>query len=1134
MNTTLASTVANRDRSRLIPLLALAASLLLTGNLPAQAAPDASRAPGAAETAGSDSDTVVLSPFEVRSDQDHGYLATSAQSGTRLRSDLKDIAASVSVVTKDFMNDIGARNLEDLLPYTLGTEVDGLSGNYANASVVSASGGFEVNYEGVFQNVTPSTRVRGLTSADSTRDFFLTNVPLDSYNVERVEISRGPNAMLFGNGSPGGIINSSLIRAETHKNKTSLQYRIDQYGSSRASIDHNQVLIPDKLALRLAAVYDQAYYQIEEADNETHRAFLTGTYRPFHGTTIKASTEWGQINSNRPRINPPNDDYTMWWDLGQPTYDLTTGLVTLHGTPTLANPANANGGPNGSVILTSMGTSGLTNNMTLVYADPLSSAMGIPGTAVDGYRSGSIAKVRRNASGGLVSDGPRGLADYSRILNNVVYANDPTKNFWRNQQLTDPGIYDFYHHMLDGPNKWEWSDFKTYNVTLEQQFLNGQAGIEASWDRQNFDQGNMLPLSSQAAYTIRVDINEKLPDGTPNPNFGQPVVTGFQSNTMSNIDSDVGRATGYYNLDLRRVGPGWLGKFLGTHLLTATHTRQSTRNDRYASSYAINTGQDYAIANQGKIQDASVQGRDVSLLHYLGASAIDSPTPLGGLITPVNQLPPHGVSSVDLLWAGTDTTPADGPAQWVTRDFDLLFNGKKDMDLTRRASGIRRTRTQVNSTVLVSQDRFFNGKLVTTLGWRRDDVFSYDAGTAVRDPVTGVGINDSARLPLKYVGAVREDTFSWGAVGHAPDFIQKRLPWGTELSLTYNESDNFQPAGQRYDLYDNPIGSAVGETREYGALLSTFNGRFVFRYGHYKTSAAKATVNLNSVIQNMADNIAQVLNMTAQGNNAGNPEGIAAFDQFMSGHYGQILAQTFRLKYDGTSNAWDYDRRTGQVLATSDVVSEGDEFEVVANPTRNWRISFNAAKATAVQANTGLDLQDVVLNGLIPLADGPAGALVQDTSNNRFDNNTRTRVLIPMLQSTLQDGAPTTQLRRWRWNLVTNYRFTEGALKGWNVGAAVRWQDKVAIGFPVIVDPVVGPIPDVHHPYYGPTDTNYDAWIGYSRKLWNKYSWSIQLNVKNLGVGDELIPVGAEPDGTINAWRIAEAQKWTLTNTLNF
>ena len=103
--------------------------------------------------------------------------------------------------------------------------------------------------------------------------------------------------------------------------------------------------------------------------------------------------------------------------------------------------------------------------------------------------------------------------------------------------------------------------------------------------------------------------------------------------------------------------------------------------------------------------------------------------------------------------------------------------------------------------------------------------------------------------------------------------------------------------------------------------------------------------------------------------------------------------------------------------------------------------------------------------------------------------------------------------------------------RGFEIG---RQLVKVAIGFPVIVDPIAGAIPDVKHPYYGPTEINYDGWIGYSRKLWTKYNWTVQLNVKNLGVGDKLIAVNAQPDGTLNSYRIAESQKWTLTSTVSF
>lgn len=1077
--------------------------------------------------------TIVLSPFEVREGEDQGYLATSAQSGTRLRSELKDIAAAVSVVTKDFMNDIGARNLEDLLTYTTNTEVGGVSGNFSEAVSSVLNGGGEMNYDGAFQSITPGTRVRGLTSADGTRDFFPTDVPVDSYILDRLELSRGPNAMLFGNGSPGGIINSSLIKADLSKRKTTIQYRTDQYGSYRGSFDHNENIIKGKLAVRFATVYDKAYYRIEPSFNQTQRGFLTGTYRPFQNTTIRAHTEWGQVNSNRPRINPPGDDYTIWWEVGRPTYDLRTGTTTLLGTPRIASATLPTGARNSNVVVTAMGTSGLTNNMTLVYSDPNSPNLGIPGTTAVGYRSGQVANVRPNAAGtALQADGPMGLADWGRIYNLVVYAGQPTANFWKNIQITDPGIFDFYHNMLDGPAKYEWGDWKTYNATLEQHFLKNQAGVELAFDRQSLDNGNLLPVQSAAAYTIRMDINTHLPNGMPNPNFGRPAFTGFNTQSKTSSDREALRGTGYYNLDLRRVGPTWFGKILGRHVLTATHTRLINSRETNGASSALNSGVDYSFANQGGLNDASTQGRIVSLLHYIGPNVTNSATPAGGLVAPTGQWP-SGITSVPIMWYTSPTSTALPGNQWEIRNFGLLSNGRKSLDNTRRASGIRRTRDHVNSTVFVAQNRWFEGKLVSTAGWRRDDVHTFDAGTAVRDPVTGIGINDPVTLFPKRVAWVRQDTFTWGAVGHAPDFINKRLPFGSEISVSYNSADNFRPTGQRYSLYDNTLGPEVGETREHGVLLSIFHGKIVLRANRYKTSAAQSSLGtLNTSIANFADNMERVLDQIALGNNSNNPAGIAAMNEFMQGKYGQIVTKTFRLRQSGTG--WDYDRRTGQVTATSDVVSEGDEFELVANPTRSWRIAFNASKATAVRSNSGLDLQDIMFNGVIPLINGPAGTLVQETNGAMFGPVNRNGVIVPMLQVTTQDGSPTSELRRWHWNVVSNYRFTEGIVRGFNVGAAARWQDKIAIGFPVIIDPVAGPIPDVKHPYYGPTEINYDAWVGYSRKLWNKYNWSVQLNLKNLGVGNELVPVNTQPDGTRNSWRIAEAQKWTLTSTVSF
>jgi hypothetical protein len=336
-------------------------------------------------------------------------------------------------------------------------------------------------------------------------------------------------------------------------------------------------------------------------------------------------------------------------------------------------------------------------------------------------------------------------------------------------------------------------------------------------------------------------------------------------------------------------------------------------------------------------------------------------------------------------------------------------------------------------------------------------------------------------------------------------------------------------------MFDELVAPQMGETKEHGLLLSTFNGKLVFRYARYETASSNASVGLP--VQAFADSMEDLLDQTALGNNAGKP-GVAEFNNWLSTPEGQGVAKTFRLRANASGTDWDYDRRTGQVSGTTDVVSEGDEFEVVLNPTRSWRIAFNASQTIAVRSNTGTDMLKVV-NSLLPLIEREAALpiasqLWQADNGTRWNNGFRQNVVVPLIQTTAQDGAPTSELRRWRWNAISNYRFTEGVAKGFNVGAAVRWQDKVSIGFPVIVDPVAGPVPDVKNPFYGPTETNYDAWVGYSRRIFGRYQWSIQLNFKNIGVGNELTPIWAQPDGSIASWRINEPQKWTLTNTISF
>src|ERR1700712_508696 len=144
-------------------------------------------------------EAIVLSPFEVSSRRDTGYQATETLAGTRIRTDLKDVASSIQVITKEFLQDVGATNTGTLLQYTTNGEVAGTRGTYLGQGT-----GTSVDETANLRNPSTANRVRGLAAADNTRDFFITDIPWDSFNVDRIDLQRGPNAILFGLGSPAG------------------------------------------------------------------------------------------------------------------------------------------------------------------------------------------------------------------------------------------------------------------------------------------------------------------------------------------------------------------------------------------------------------------------------------------------------------------------------------------------------------------------------------------------------------------------------------------------------------------------------------------------------------------------------------------------------------------------------------------------------------------------------------------------------------------------------------------------------------------------------------------------------------------------------------------------------------------
>ena len=95
----------------------------------------------------------------------------------------------------------------------------------------------------------------------STADFFVDGVRDDVqyyrplYNVEQVEILRGPNALLFGRGGSGGILNRVSKKAIIGEEFNGYTLSMDTFGAAEAQIDSN-FSVNDDVALRLNAYVD--------------------------------------------------------------------------------------------------------------------------------------------------------------------------------------------------------------------------------------------------------------------------------------------------------------------------------------------------------------------------------------------------------------------------------------------------------------------------------------------------------------------------------------------------------------------------------------------------------------------------------------------------------------------------------------------------------------------------------------------------------------------------------------------------------------------------------------------------------------------------------------------------------------
>jgi len=182
-----------------------------------------------------ESETVVLSPFAVRASSTGRYQAVEATSGSRVRVSLFDTAQSVGVVTRDLIEDISAGRVVDAAKYVAGV------------------------YDSTLPNAQDRTTIRGFQNDGATLDGFsyFSFLNVDPVVVERIEVVKGPNAILSPSGTPGGTVNL-VSKKPRFQNRGMLSAQVGRWASDRAELDIERVVLPGRLAVRLVAAVQDA------------------------------------------------------------------------------------------------------------------------------------------------------------------------------------------------------------------------------------------------------------------------------------------------------------------------------------------------------------------------------------------------------------------------------------------------------------------------------------------------------------------------------------------------------------------------------------------------------------------------------------------------------------------------------------------------------------------------------------------------------------------------------------------------------------------------------------------------------------------------------------------------------------
>jgi len=422
-------------------------------------------------------DVTVLTPFEVSTSKDVGYAAGNTLSGGRVDTPLAITPGSISVMTKEFMDDFNITDMNQAGSWSIVFDL-GVSVPNSDPSSVS-----------VYQNI-----VRGASPADNfpTRNGSINFGAADSYNTDRFEFQRGPDTSMFGDGGPGGRQGSSSKKASFNRTATSFSAQADSWNGYRSTIDYSKGW--DRVGVRFNALYQNAPGYQSNTDKIKKAWTINVVGKLSKNTTITA--EYERANEWNSLWSITNGDTQNLWDGVTVSNDIATPLLANNGTQ-----------------LNALGLERLTTGAN----------GGAPNMFIWNFATNSMMDYGGNQYR------TRGLV-YSGNAMRIPYTGNPYLSAVPARRASLPNI-DTRFKAAPKSNVAA-RDTDTGSVNLEHRI--GNLFVRLGAVTNNFDNNTIWSNLSANAYII--DVNRLLPNGQLNPKFLQPF-TDVEQNNMYSEDS---------------------------------------------------------------------------------------------------------------------------------------------------------------------------------------------------------------------------------------------------------------------------------------------------------------------------------------------------------------------------------------------------------------------------------------------------------------------------------------------------------------------------------------------------------------------------------------------------------------------